>query len=395
MTDRNRIRPCHGWLGLFCCLLITVLTTKLAACPFCPGASVPLTEKLTHAPTACLVRWVEGDTGTIEKPGHTVFKVLKVIKQSQSTQYEKGSLITVNHYHFSKPGGPFLLTGTHGPKPLWENPTAITPASYAYVMQAPSLQKPTTERLQYFLKFLEHQDMIIANDAFAEFANAPFEDIVPLTPQLPREKLHHWLSSKSTPAPRLGLYGLMLGLCGNEDDIDFMEDKINVQAQGLRSGIGGLMSGYLMLTGSEGLDHLERSKFQQKNTSPNELFAAREAVSFMWTYGKGRYQIPPERLRQSMRMLLNRPELADLVIADLARWQDWTVMDRLVSLYDAEGYDYKGIRQAIIRYLLVASRYSDPSDGGPDATTAARARKYLTLIRNRDPQLVKRAERFY
>ena len=395
MTNRNRIRPCHGWLGLFCCLLVTLLSTKLTACPFCPGASVPLTEKLTNAHTVCLVRWKEADTGTIEKPGHTVYKVLRVVKQSQGTQYKSGSLITVNRYHSGKPGEPFLLTGSHGPNPLWENPTVITPASYSYLMRAPSLQKPTTERLHYFLKFLEHKDSIIANDAFSEFANAPFEDIVPLTPELPREKLHHWLSSKSTPAPRLGLYGLMLGLCGNEDDIDFMEEKISVQAQGLRSGIGGLMSGYLMLTGSEGLEHLELTKFQQKNTSPNELFAAREAVSFMWTYGKERFQIPPERLRESMRMLLNRPELADLVIADLARWQDWSVMNRLVSLYGAKNYEYKAIRKAIIRYLLVASRYSDPANGGPDAVTAARARKYLEQIRSQDPQLVKRTQQFY
>lgn len=393
MTDRKRIRFSQGWYGLFCCLLVALLSTKLIACPFCPGASVPLTEKLTHAQTACLVRWAEADTGTIEKPGDTVYKVLKVIKQSQGTQYKPGSLITVNRDHDAKPGAPFLLTGTRGPQPLWDNPIVITPASYSYLMQAPSVHQPTTQRLRYFLKFLEHKDTIIANDAFAEFANAPFEDITPLARELPREKIHHWLSDRSTPAPRLGLYGLLLGLCGQEEDIRFMEQKISIQAQGLRSGIGGLMSGYLMLTGSQGLDHLERVKFRQKNVTPNELFAAREAVSFMWTYGNSR--IPPERLRQSMRMLLNRPELADLVIADLARWQDWTVMDQLVTLYDAKDYEYKSIRKAIIRYLLVASRNMDSSQGGPDAATAARARQYLDRIRSRDPQLVKRAERFY
>lgn len=388
MTDRNRIRPCHGWRGLFCCLLVTLLSTKLTACPFCPGASVPLTEKLTHAPTVCLVRWKEAEVGTIAKPGHTVYKVLKVVKQSQGTRYQPGSLITINRDHSGKPGEPFLLTGTQGPNPLWENPTVITPASYSYIMRAPSLQQPTTERLRYFLKFLEHKDTIVANDAFSEFANAPFEDIIPLAEELPREKLHHWLSSKSTPAPRLGLYGLLLGLCGQAEDIRFMEQKISVPAQGIRAGIGGLMSGYLMLTGSKGLDHLERTKFRQKNTSPNELFAARDAVAFMWTYQRDGKRIPPERLRQSMRILLDRPDLADLVIADLARWQDWSVMDRLVSLYDADDYDYKAIRKAIVRYLLVASRDTDPG-------TATRARKYLDRIRGRDPQLVKRAERFY
>ncbi len=33
-----------------------------------------------------------------------------------------------------------------------------------------------------------------------------------------------------------------------------------------------------------------------------------------------------------MRMLLDRPELADLVIADLARWEDWSVQDKLMAM---------------------------------------------------------------
>ena len=31
--------------------------------------------------------------------------------------------------------------------------------------------------------------------------------------------------------------------------------------------------------------------------------------------------------------MLDRPQLADLVIPDLARWEDWSVMDRLVELF--------------------------------------------------------------
>ena len=35
--------------------------------------------------------------------------------------------------------------------------------------------------------------------------------------------------------------------------------------------------------------------------------------------------------------MLDRPELADLVIPDLARWKDWASMDRLVQMFKDAG----------------------------------------------------------
>ena len=53
----------------------------------------------------------------------------------------------------------------------------------------------------------------------------------------------------------------------------------------------------------------------------------------MWTYEPD--IIPKGRLKESLRLLLDRPELADLVIADLSRWKDWKIMDRLMTIYVA------------------------------------------------------------
>ena len=36
-----------------------------------------------------------------------------------------------------------------------------------------------------------------------------------------------------------------------------------------------------------------------------------------------------------MRLLLDNPDFADQVIPDLARWEDWSVMDRLVEMFKA------------------------------------------------------------
>ncbi len=83
-----------------------------------------------------------------------------------------------------------------------------------------------------------------------------------------------------------------------------------------------------------------------------------------------------------MRLVLDNPEFAEQVIPDLARWEDWSVLDRLVSMYkesDEHGY----VRQPVVTYLTVASE--QPGDVG---TCAAEA---LAELEELDPEGVKQA----
>ena len=64
--------------------------------------------------------------------------------------------------------------------------------------------------------------------------------------------------------------------------------------------------------------------------------------------------VPKERLLASMRLLLDNPEFADQVIPDLARWEDWSVLDRLIEMYK-QGDEKSYIRQPVVTYLTVAS----------------------------------------
>ena len=150
-------------------------------------------------------------------------------------------------------------------------------------------------------------------------------------------------------------------------------------------GLDGLISGYLVLAGEKGLDAIDKSKLQNKKAAFSETYAAAQALRFMWTYGNGR--ISQDRLRQSMRGLLDRPELADLVIADLARWEDWSVMDRLMKSYGKEDYSHPPVKRAIVRYMLVAAKANDQP--------AEQAKANLAKLRQQDPALVKSAERSF
>ena len=65
------------------------------------------------------------------------------------------------------------------------------------------------------------------------------------------------------------------------------------------------------------------------------------------------------RLLSSMRLLLDNPDFADQVILDLSRWEDWSVLDRVVDMFkksDAKGF----VRQPVVSYLTVASEQPGP-----------------------------------
>jgi hypothetical protein len=402
-----------------------LLGTRAEACPFCSAPSLTLGEQVTQSDAVVLVKWVEGRKGKpvpgqvtfggdAESAGETETEVVSTGGSKDSdmagTTYEvveilrnakkplkAGDRITLSRYRAAKPGDLFLLMGTQGTVIEWSSPLEITKAGYKYIAEAPATEPavPTSKRLEYYMNFLEHTDELVANDAYGEFAKAPYEDITPLAKVLPREKIRKWVANPDTPQTRMGLYGLLMGLCGTEEDAKLMEQKIGQKTDDFRLGIDGVMSGYLLLTGAEGLEMLDETKLKNKEVPFSETYAAMQALRFMWTYAEG--VIDKDRLRQSMRVLLDRPELADLVIADLARWKDWSVQDQLMKLYGAEEYNIPSIKRAIVRYMLVSAKDAPESEGEPVKvpTHVAQAKKYLDVLREQDPRTVREAERFF
>jgi hypothetical protein len=186
---------------------------------------------------------------------------------------------------------------------------------------------------------------------------------------------------------------MMIGLCGDESDADMLEKRILVKSDEFRLGIDGLMGGYLLIKKDKGLDVLDKYKLQDKKIPFSETFSAMQALRFMWTYGTGR--IAPERLRQSMRLLLDRPEMVDLVIADLARWQDWSIQEKLMGMYGEGAYDIPSVKRAIIRFMLVSSKDVGDSAAADVPPHAKKGKEYLAELRKRDPKMVSEAERFF
>ncbi len=385
---------------LFLLLAVVLLRTTCAvACPFCPVPSPTLSERYSEADVVLLAQWIEAKERNDKNDGETTFEILQVAKQKKERQkFNKQQRVTIKNEQDGKKGDLFLLMGHHEKKLIWNDAQEMTETAFYYLQQAPSPEVSTRKRLLFFLKFLEYHDPIIAGDAYLEIANSKYAEIADIAEKFPCKKLHKWISDEETPQTRLGLYGMMIGLCGSKKEIPLLEKIITKPVENeFRLGMDGIVGGYLLLTGDKGLKFIEKEKFYNKKCAASETFSAVQALRFMWTYGGGR--ISKDRLRQSMRNLVSRPKYADLAIADLARWKDWDFQTRLMKLYDKK--DYKdpvlgaAIRLSIIQYLLACTIDYDKESNKPIPAHVTTARNNLKTLRIKDPKTVKRAERFF
>ena len=396
-------------VGLTALGLLAFATGAALACPFCSGPQLTMAEQVQQADAVVLAKWAGGTPAKDQNPGATEYQIVEIMRKPKESKLVVGKMLSLIRYRAAQPGDLFLLLGTKVGKSLeWGSPLEITEEGFVYLKGVPSPKTPTKQRLEYFLSYLEDPDAMVSADAFGEFAKANYEDIGRLASEMPREKLRDWLESPETPASRTGLYGLMLGLCGNDDDAKVMEEKITNVEGDFRLGIDGVMGGYLLLTGDEGLDVLDETKLKNKKSAFSETYAAMGAIRFMWQYGRDR--IPPDRLKASMRLLLDRPELADLVIADLARMEDWSAQDELMELYGADDFNIPSIKRSIVRYMLVSTKLPPmPASALLPANVASaeeiereqtpdrvlKGRQYLAQLEKLDPKTVRDAKRFW
>lgn len=369
-----------GWV-----LLGTPPATQ--ACPFCDAPTLTLAERFSKADMAVEAKWIDAHDAETGRPAHTTYEVIRVLRSGPES-LETGSRIRVDALHTAKAGDRTLLLGTRGKKINWGEPLDLTQTAFNYVLQAPSHDVTGSRRLTYFVKFLEYPDLAISNDAYAEFANASYEDIVPIARQLPHDKVRKWLVSPAAKN-RLGLYGMMLGLCGDSADAAYMEKIITLPTDGERLGIDGIMAGYLLLKGDKGLRLIEKTKLN--TTAPDrETFAATQALRFMWTYGDGR--ISQERLRSSMHALLDHPIFAEIAVIDLTRWKDWSIRQRLMQMYKEPDQDPR-IKLAILQYMDLASKDTGKPPVERKPQHAQDATEFLQRVRQEDPKTFAKFQR--
>jgi hypothetical protein len=145
-------------------------------------------------------------------------------------------------------------------------------------------------------------------------------------------------------------------------------------------GLDALVACYLTLRGPDGLDLIDERFLKNPAAEYTHVYSTIMALRF---HGDEETSIlPRERLLASMRLLLDNPDFADQVILDLSRWEDWSVLERLVEMFKtADENSY--VRQPIVTYLTVAS--DQPGDIGKRAAAA------LAELERLDPKTVEQA----
>ena len=367
---------------------------RARACPFCSAFSLTFAQDIAQSEVAVIAKLVEpppasalGPTaeGPLPKGKFEVVEVLKGGDLVEAAGHTGGGAWPIETILLEeKPVGTlFLLLGVEPPGLVWSSPIRVGERAVAYLRKLEGLPEQGPERLAFFLDHLEDEDDSLARDAYDEFAVAPYADVRGLKDRLDAAQLLAWIEDPDVQANRRRLYATMLGICGTDADAERVAAILAGEGSAanhaeVRSGLDALIACYVALRGADALDlvdeqFLDRTA-QERDVPFTETYAAVMALRFL---GEESDLVPRDRVLESLRLLLDEPKLADLVIADLARWQDWSVIDRLVTIFKDAKADNIFVREPIVNYLRACPL--------PEAAVAI---KELEVI---DPEAVRRA----
>ncbi|MFV0444824.1 MAG: hypothetical protein ACK5Q5_14730 [Planctomycetaceae bacterium] len=371
-------------------------STALLACPFC-SLNLTLTERIEQAHDCYVVEWLSGREGNADggDPGATQLRIVRVFKTTSPAK-QVGDELTLPHFSYGQPGEVHLLFGhlRDGEVLSWDGLMACSPDLLDYLDRRPGPELAEAERLSAFIPYLEHPDETIAVDAYSEFGNARYSAVRGVAPRFPRALLLRWITEPAEETgriARIGLYGMLLGLCGGEQESAALERVILTPGEDFRIGIDGIMAGYLLIRGTPGLEVLKQHALAA-NAPSSEVFAYQQALKFLWEYAPER--IPSDQLRMALRPLVDSPEFAELAIVELARWEDLSLTEKLIDRYSHPDFSNQPTQTAIARYYLTMSTLDPAGRSEADQTTIALAGQRLEELRKRDPELVQHADRF-
>ncbi len=226
-----------------------------------------------------------------------------------------------------------------------------------YFSRSPQLQKPSAERLAYFVKYLEHADAWIAEDAFAEFGHAPYDEVAQVTDRFDMSKVRDWFADPAGREKRQGFYALVLGMAKREEDrrvnLRLLEARMADERSDFRAGFDGVLAGYLLLKGKPGLARVASRYVVNKEAAHGDTRHAMQALRFYHEYGPKELREP---IAEAVSALIDRPAFAAAAITDLARWEHWAVLDRIAPLYFQKEFDDGPTRRAVVGYLLACPR---------------------------------------
>jgi hypothetical protein len=344
------------------------------ACPFCSAIGQTLRQEMSSMEAVVIAVAVE-NSGASE--GEVKVKVVKVLKGEGlvSVDTEIESL----YFGRALPGkSRFLMTGIDSPMLVWSTPLSVTEESEKYIEKILKLSDDPVERLKFYQEYLESDDPTLARDTYDEFAIAPYSEMLLLKDHIQHDKLVERLRSPDLGTDRRRLYLTMLGICGSEKDLPLLEELLGSKRPEVRGGLDALIACYLTLKGPAGLPVIEKKFLSEANQEYADAYAAIQALRF---HAAEEGRLPKDDLSRAFALVLDRPDLADLVIPDLARLEDWSHVGKVVEIFKKAQKNNNWVRVPIVNYLRACPNL--------DAKVA------LEELEKIDPDSVRRSKAFF
>ncbi|MEC9094484.1 MAG: hypothetical protein VX438_17380 [Planctomycetota bacterium] len=360
-------------------------------CPFCTPVAPTFAEEMKSTDAVLIGKLVKrgkrevtskkiadelGFKSTVPSAvGKSELEVLKVIKGNKYLKV--GDTIQAYVFGDAAKGDQFFITGVEPPAFSWSTMKA-SKRVVDYISGIQKLPADGPKRLAFFLSHLEDDEEVLARDSYDEFALAPFAAVKQLKELIDRKKLRKWIEDKDIPASRKGLYFTLLGIAGNESDADFLKALMGSGDDRKKAALDSMIACFITLKGPAGLKTVEKLFLANKQASYSDAFAAIAALRF---HGSETQVLKKTQIVASLRYMLDREDLADLVIPDLARWEDWSVLEKLVQLFKEADPETSWVRMPVVNYLR--------------ACPLPKAKKYMSDLEKLDPKTFKRARAFF
>jgi hypothetical protein len=230
-------------------------------------------------------------------------------------------------------------------------------------------ERALSERLAFFVGYLEDPRPLVAQAAYQELAHAPHASMRALKGSLDAAKLRRWVEDPALFS-RQPLYLMLLAIGGDPTDARYFEQRID-RAQrahiAAQAHLSALLAADLERRGDAGVSFIERTYILDRSRSGDELAASLLALS---VHGNAPGRVSRERVVAAYRLLIReRKPLAAYAARDLAAWNDWGAVPDYERLLKNSTLDISS-RLAIANYLRASPKGMALNGQGADASPA-------------------------
>jgi hypothetical protein len=202
--------------------------------------------------------------------------------------------------------------------------------------------------LQFYAKYLNHEEPLIATDAFLEFAKSKDSDVGNAGRSLDPAFIRGMLGKRDLDPDRLSMFAFLLGCCGKEEDVQLLT-KIASRLDGERvRAMDGILAGCILLKPREGWQTIHETLSDSSKPFQTRL-ACWRALRFLHGWKDGDFHAD---ILKSFELVIRDGELCDLGVEDLRRWKEWSLTKTIAEQFDTPSHKTPIIRNGIIRYAL-------------------------------------------